>query len=245
MLMDWYTIRKHFHFSSDEIRDIIVTVVFLGFMFSFREWGVGEKFSFSTGVFNWINSALVVLLALLVYLSCQRIIGIRKGYKTEYKMWFWGLLIAIVITFATKGWFVPAFLGTVMIYHMEGHRLGSFRYGLNYKDLGIISLTGPLAMIILALIFKIITFASASPMIHKAMIVCMLIACVNMLPLPWIDGGNVFFGSRLLWVFSFVGIIAAAALMYFIASVWGIIFGALAVAVLASVIWFVFFEEGF
>ena len=38
--MDWYTIKKYFKFSPDEIKSFIVTIVFLGFMFSFREWGV-------------------------------------------------------------------------------------------------------------------------------------------------------------------------------------------------------------
>jgi len=242
--MDFYTIKKYFSFSKEEIISIIVTVFFLGFMFSFREWGI-EKFSFAEGIYNWINSMLIVLLALLVYISCQRLMGIRKGYRTEYKMWFWGLVAALVITFLTGGRFVLAFLGTVIIYHLEGHRLGSFRYGLNYKDLGVISLTGPLAMIIFAFIFKIISFASANPLVHKAMIVCSLIASVNMLPLPWIDGGNVFFASRNLWVFSFIGIVAASALLYFWTSVIGIIFGAIVIAIVATILWFVFFEEGF
>jgi len=241
--MDWYTIKKYFHFTKDEIRDMFVTIVFLGFMFSFRQWG--EPFSFAAGVFNWINASLVVLLVMLIYISMQRIVGIRKGYQTQYKMWFWGLIIAIAITFATGGYFVPAFLGMVIIFHMEGHRLGSFRYGLNYKELGIISLMGPLSIIILGLIFKLLTFASSSPLVYKAMIICALVASVNMLPLPWIDGGNVFFGSRLLWVFSFIGIVAASSLMYFISSFWGVIFGALAVAILGAAVWFVFFEEGF
>ena len=242
--MDFYTIKKYFSFSKDEIISIIVTVFFLGFMFSFREWGA-QVFNFQEGIYNLVNSALVVLLALLVYISCQRLMGIRRGYRIEHKMWFWGLVAGLVITFATSGQFVLAFLGTVMVYHLEGHRLGSFRYGLNYRDLGIISLTGPLAMIVLAVIFKIIALASGSPLVDKAMIVCMLIACVNMLPLPWIDGGNVFFASRMLWVFSFIGIVAASALLYFLHSIFGAVIGAVFIAIIVSVMWFVFFEEGF
>jgi len=242
--MDFYTIKKYFSFSKEEIISIIVTVFFLGFMFSFRDWGT-TSFNFQDGVFNLVNSMLVVLLALLVYTSCQRLMGIRRGYKTEYKMWFWGLIAGVVITFATSGHFVLAFLGTVMVYHLEGQRLGSFRYGLNYRDLGIISLMGPLSMIILAVIFKAISLVSLSPLVDKAVIVCMLIACVNMLPLPWIDGGNVFFASRMLWVFSFIGIVAAAALLYFLHSIFGVVIGAVFIAIIASVMWFVFFEEGF
>ena len=243
--MDFYTIKKHFTFSWDEIKSIIVTVFFLGFMFSFREWGTGESFNFGAGIYNWINSGIVVLLALLIYISCQRIMGIRKGYRTEYRMWFWGLLVGLAFTFATLGYFVLAFLGIVIIYHLEGHRLGSFRYGLNYKDLGVISLSGPLALIIFALIFKIISFASASPLVQKFTVVCVMMASVNMLPIPWIDGGNVFFASRTLWVFSFVGIVAASALLYFMNSIAGIIFGAIVIAIMAAIMWFVFFEEGF
>ncbi len=241
--MDWYTIKRHFTFSREEMRDIFVTVVFLGFLFAFRDWG--EPFSFAAGIFNWINASIIVLLVLLVYISFQSLMGLRRGYKTQYKMWFWGLLVAIAVGFATSGYVTLAFLGTVVIYHMEGHRLGKFRYGLNYKDLAVVSLMGPLSVIILALIFRIITLFSAAPLVQKAMVICLWVASVNMLPLPWIDGGNVFFGSRMLWVFSFIGIIAASALLYFLSSVWGAIFGALAVAILAAIFWFVFFEEGF
>ena len=242
--MDFYTIRKYFTFSWAEIRDIVVTVFFLGFFFSFREWGV-DKFDFNAGLASWVNSAIVVLLALLVYISAQRLMAIRRGYKIEYKMWFWGLIAGLVVIFVSSGYAPLAFLGTVVIYHLEGHRLGSFRYGINYRDLGIISMMGPLSLIILALIFKIITFASGSPLLDKAIVVCALMASINMLPIPWIDGGNIFFASRTLWVFSFVGIVAASALLFLFSSIAGVILGAVAIAIVAAASWFVFFEEGF
>jgi len=243
--MDFYTIKRYFTFSADEIKSIIVTVFFLGFMFSFREWGSGASFNFQSGLLNWVNSGLVVLLALLVYISFQRIMAIRKGYKIEYRMWFWGLLAGVILTFVSSGFLPLAFLGTVIIYHLEGHRLGSWRYGLNYKDLGVISMMGPLSLIILALIFKIISFASGSVLVDKMIIVCAILACTNMLPLPWIDGGNVFFASRTLWVFGFAGIVAASVFLYFFSSIIGVILGAVVVAILAAMSWFVFFEEGF
>ncbi len=242
--MDFYTIKKYFSFSPEEIRGIIVTVFFLGFIFSFREWG-GKTFDLHSGIFNWINTSIVVLLALLVYLSAQRIMGIRRGYKTEYKMWFWGLLAGVLMSFLSSGYLPLAFLGTVFVYHLEGHRLGSFRYGINYRDLGVISMVGPLSLIIMAIIFKIVAFASASPLVEKLMLVCIFLAPVNMLPLPWIDGGNVFFASRTLWVFAFVGIVAASALLYFFNSILAIVLGAVFIAIIAAVMWFVFFEEGF
>lgn len=243
--MDVYTVKKYFTFSPEEIKSIIVTVFFLGFMFSFREWGSGASFNVRQGVLNWVNSGLVVLLALLVYISFQRIMAIKKGYKIEYRMWFWGLLAGVIITFVSSGYLPLAFLGTVIIYHLEGHRLGSWRYGLNYKDLGVISMMGPLSLIILALIFKIISFASGSVLVDKMVLVCAILACTNMLPIPWIDGGNVFFASRTLWVFSFAGIVAASVLLYFFNNIFGIIFGALVVAIVAAISWFFFFEEGF
>ena len=177
--MDWYTIKKYFKFSPDEIKSFIVTIVFLGFMFSFREWGV-DGFEARIGFFNWFNSIIVVGFALLVYLSAQRLMAIRKGYRVEYKMWFYGLIIALLVTFVTRGNIVLAFVGTTLIYHLEGHRLGKFRYGLNYKDLGVISLMGPLAMIILAFIFKLFSAVfTQSPLVDKMILATLLIACLS------------------------------------------------------------------
>lgn len=243
--MDWYTIKKYFKFSPDEIKSFIVTIVFLGFMFSFREWGV-DGFEARIGFFNWFNSIIVVGFALLVYLSAQRLMAIRKGYRVEYKMWFYGLIIALLVTFVTRGNIVLAFVGTTLIYHLEGHRLGKFRYGLNYKDLGVISLMGPLAMIILAFIFKLFSAVfTQSPLVDKMILATLLIACLSMLPLPWIDGGNVFFASRLLWVFAFVALLIASVLLYFYSSILGIIISAVFIGIICAIIWQVFVEEGF
>jgi len=243
--MDWYTIKKYFKFSADEIKSFIVTVVFLGFMFSFREWGT-DTFDARAGFFNWFNSAIVVAFALFIYLAAQRLMAIRKGYKVEYKMWFYGMIVALLITFVTRGYIILAFVGTTLIYHLEGHRLGKFRYGLNYKDLGVISLMGPVAMIILAVIFKIISkFFMDSPLVSKMIVACLLIACFSMLPFPWIDGGNVFFASRLLWVFSFVALIVASMMLYFYSSVIGIVITAVLIGIVCMIIWQVFVEEGF
>ena len=243
--MDWYTVRKYFRFSADEIKSFIATAILLGFMFSFREWGAGA-FDVRAGFFNWFNSIIVVAFALFIYLSAQRLMAIRKGYRVEYKMWFYGIIVALLITFVTRGNIVLAFIGTTLIYHLEGHRLGKFRYGLNYKDLGVISLMGPLAVLILAMVFKIISkFLVESPLVNKMLLVCLLIACLSMLPLPWIDGGNVFFASRLLWVFSFVSILVASVLLYVYSSILGIVIAAVFVGIIFMIIWQVFIEEGF
>ena len=243
--MDWYTISKYFKFSADEIRSFIVTAVFLGFMFSFRDWGI-DVFDAREGFFNWFNSVIVVAFVLFFYLAAQRLMAIRKGYKVEYKMWFYGMIIALLVTFVTRGYIILGFVGTTIIYHLEGHRLGKFRYGLNYKDLGVISLMGPLAALLLAMFFKVISqFFTASPLVSKMVLVCLLVACVSMIPLPWIDGGNVFFASRLLWVFTFVSILIASVLLYFYSSILGIIIAAVFIGIICAVIWQVFVEEGF
>ncbi|MEM4336714.1 MAG: hypothetical protein QXG86_01795 [Candidatus Woesearchaeota archaeon] len=242
--MDWYTLKKHF-FSSEEIKNFIVVAVFLGFMFSFGEWGT-EKLDALIRIFNWFNSIIVVGFALFIYLLAQRITAIRKGYSVEYKIWFYGLIIALLITFITRGRVILAFVGTTLIYHLEGHRLGKFRYGLNYKDLGVISLMGPLSTLFIAFIFKFLsTILTNSPLVSKMVVVALSITCINMLPLPWIDGGNVFFASRVLWIFSFISFIVASTLLYFMKNVIGIIFVALLIGIIAAILWFVFFEEGF
>ena len=236
-------IKAHFSFSKLELQAIAIVAVVLGFVFSFREWGV-ERFELSTGLLNWLTSALITVLVLLVYLSVQRIVALRIGYKAEFRLSPWALLAVLAITFITRGLVPVAAAGRTLVYHTET-RLGRFHYELSYRHLGLLALLGPLAAICLAVLFKLIGFAApANAAIAKTVAISALFASWNMLPLPGLDGMNVLFGSRTLWAFAFVAIVAASVLLYLFTSVALALGAAIIVAALAAALWFVYLEAG-
>lgn len=242
--MGTYTdlVKKYFTFSSSEIQGIIAGTVLLGFMFSFREWGV-QVFDVASGVRNLISSILVVALVFLVYTSSQKLFALAKGYTAEFKTWIYGLLFGLVITFVTRGYIVAVLSGGVFIYHMAGQHLGKYQYGLRVKDIGQVALIGPVSVLILAIIFKLINLALNIPLAQKVVAVGLWFAVFSMLPIPSLDGANVFFFSRTMWVLSFVAISVAAFLIYFFNTILVSLIAALIVGILAAILWVAYVEK--
>ncbi|MCX6709570.1 MAG: hypothetical protein NTV63_01275 [Candidatus Woesearchaeota archaeon] len=223
-------IKHHFVFKGSEIRALLITIFAAAFILSFRDWG-GNLFNLSTGLMNLANAFLIVGLALIVKISVQKIYALHLGYKFEYKMWIYGLIASLILCFATNGYVFFLALGGFIIAMMPGHRLGYFRYDINYYGIAVIALMGPLANLGLALFFRMFS-AIPNPLIHDAMVFNALIAAFSMIPLPPFDGSKIFFGSRSLYAFSAAGIVFISAFMFFIESIPLLILSALIFAII-------------
>jgi len=242
--MGTYTdlLKKYFVFKKEEVRDIIITVLILGFMFSFRSWGL-NKFDPNAGIQNLISGVLMVALALLAHISAQRMLALRKGFQIEYKIWIYGLLAALVICFVSRGYVVLVIAGGIIMYSLEGHRLGKWRYQMSQKDLGIVSLIGPLANIVLAILFKLLlTISPNNILLTRALAINLWFAFFTILPIPKLDGLNVFYMGRSTWAFAFIGILIASLLLYFSTSIFWSIVAAVVAGLLAMVLWFIYLE---
>lgn len=208
-------IKRYFRFSADEVRSIIIGIIMMAFILSFDQWGV-EGFNLGYGLKNFFNAILVITLSFLVHLSVQRVAALAGGFRVEYKNWLYGLLIGIALAIVSNGkiWFFAP--GGLVVYMMAGHRLGSFRYGMNIWPIGVIALTGPLANLVLALFFKVLFTAFPQNMLlYHAMAFNLWFAIFTMLPIPPLDGSKMFFASRIIYVFAFTGIIAISAALFF------------------------------
>ncbi len=238
-------IKRNYSFSADEIKGIGITAFVIGFMFSYREWGI-EKFDLLYGLRNLVSSILIVALVLLFYLSAEKIIAIIKGYRVEFQTWMYGIIIALIITFVSRGYLVLAFAGSMMLYQAGGLRLGKFRYAWSYKDLGYISLVGPISALLLATVFKFLMLIPLQTiLLKKALLISIMIAFWNMIPIPPLNGSNVFFHSRTIWFLSFVGIAVASAFLYFYTSILLAIISGLIMALIGAALWFIYVEERF
>ena len=223
-------IKKYFRFSIDEIKSIAIASLLIGFMFAFRDFSL----------LNFVYAIIVVVLSLLFHIIIQKIVSLHMGFEADFKLWWYGLLIGLAVTFVSNGkvwWLVLP--GGLAFSILARHRLGKFRYGLNYWPMGIIAFSGPIASIVFGTIFKNIElyiFQTPIPFLHNIFIFNLVLAVCSMIPIPPLDGHYMFYASRMWFSFLFGTIFSYAilTLVFEIYSwVWAIIIG--------IVIWLIYY----
>ena len=231
-------IRKYYKFSPYEARGLTIAILVVGFIISFKEWGAG-KFDFSVGIFNMFNAILIAALSIFIHDAGQRIWGLAIGFRIEFRMWTFGLIAALAIAFISNGniWIIVP--GGFMLHHLAGHRLGFFRYGVNYFGQAMVALAGPLFTLMLIIFLKTLgAFFPDNVLIEKAVMFNIIYLITSMLPVPPLDGSKIFFGSRMLYAFVLPAMIVASMLMIVKIPV----FFALVLSVLVGVIlWLVYY----
>jgi len=194
-------IRRYYRFTKAELTGLVFSILMIGFIISFKEWGASE-FNARAGLLNFFNSILIVALALLASDAAQRIWALAIGYRIEYKIWTYGIFIGLFISFISNGrlWLIVP--GSFIMHHIAGHRLGFFRYDINYWAQAMIALAGPLASILLMVVFKSIGFFAPNSLVGKAILFNAVFAITSMLPIPPLNGSKIYFGSRMLYAFT-------------------------------------------
>lgn len=221
----WHSFKKYTAFSRKEINALVLGILIMGFIISFDEWGV-ESFDILYGLRNLLNAILIVTLAVLVKQVGQRASSIHSGFRPEYRPWMYGLIFGLILAFVSQGriWFLVP--GGLVVYHLAGHRLGSFRYGLSYWPLGIAGLAGPVSSILLAIFFKIMMGVfPANLLLEKAFVFNLWFAAFSALPIPPLDGSHMFFASRMFYMFAFGTILGLCAALYYLPILWAILLG--------------------
>jgi Zn-dependent protease len=237
-------VKKYYRFTPSELRGFIISILVVAFIISFREWGRGAEIDIGFGLINFLNALLVTALTFIVYNSAHRITALVAGFKAEYKMWTFGLLAGLVFAFVSNGRIWILLPGGILYHHLAGHRIGWFRHELNYFAMGVLSLWGPIACIFLAIFFKIIGIFTFNALIHKAVILNLALAVYAMLPIPPMPGSKVFYGSRMLFAFSFCAIVAAAILLAIDINVLLAIIGAFLIGVICWLLYYILLEKG-
>ena len=216
------SLKKCFSFDNEELKNLIATSLILGFIASFRDWGVDE-FSFLMGINNFVSSTLIVSLAIIAHLFIQRLIALKKGYRIDYKRWNIGLIIGLVLAILSNGFVMLLAIGGIVIHKVKNKEMGVFRGGLRYDDLALISFFGPLTNIVLAIFFKTLTFLPNTALIDKLVIINIWIALFTMLPIPPMAGVNIFYFSRSFYLIAIVMFVIIAVLLQATAALTAII----------------------
>ena len=197
-------------------------------VWSFNKWGE-LTFDFFQGIKNLILGFVFALIAIFANQIGQRIVAVHYGYDPIYEYGILGLMIALVITFASRGLLIFFLPGGINLRHLAASRLGEFRYYTNDWEWAKVGFMGPFFNIILALIFSLF---QDIPIFRQLMIMNIFFAMYSLIPLPGNLGLYLFYPHIYFWTFA-LGIVVTSSLMMFfinpiITLILGIIFGVIA-----------------
>ncbi len=182
-------------FSRDELRDIILSVLVLGFLFSLSNF-TATRFLFSI---------FIVGLAFVLHELGHRYMALDKGFEARYVAWPTGLMLSLVFGIISGGRFIFAAPGAVVIGRKISHK---YKYPrITREDYGRIALAGPFMNIVLAFILSL--FVKYNPLIMYGVYINLFLAIFNLLPIPPLDGSKVFFWSRAVWLMTFIFLLLA------------------------------------
>jgi len=178
----------NFSFSRQEVKELAISAVALGFIFSI---GYG------------LNPLMVLMITAIISLSfiphelAHKYVAIKYGCFARYQMWKKGLMFALALAILTGGRFVFAAPGAVMIYtaFRDGH--GVRQVSLTAKQNALISAAGPAMNIMIALLF--LPVATGSDFFGTIVRINAFLALFNLLPFPPLDGSKIIWYNFLLW----------------------------------------------
>jgi len=231
-------VRRYYNFTRLEARNLIITILVLGFIVGFNDGTTDSSFVY--WITNMFNSILIVALAVLVHESTHRIIALIGGYRAEYRVWWYGLMFGLILTIVSRGkiWFLIP--GGFIVDVLQRHRLGHFRYGINYWIVGMVAFMGALSNLLLAMSFKIlmyIQYFQGNPLLEKVVLVNVIYAIMSLLPLPGLGGINLLYASRITYVSLYPALIAAGLLTLYA----GVFIAVISFILVAALAWVIFY----
>lgn len=178
-----YNTRQYVRFTTAEILQMLVTTVFVAFILSMRDL-LFIHFGEAAGIQTLLFMLLFTFVALFTVVWVCKIVAIRLGYLIEYQAHYLGLMIGVVLSFASQG-FLPLFLPGAFSYdHPERLRIGKWRSFYKGWELGIIAGSFALAMIAWVLILSPIYIFTRAELFSTAMICVILFALYACIPAP-------------------------------------------------------------
>ena len=237
-------IKKYYKFRKSEITGLIFAILVIGFIISFKEWGT-DDFNARLGTINFFNSALIVALSFLVHDAGQRIWGLAIGFKVQYKPFTYGLVAGLLLAFVTNGRLWLILPSSFIVHHMAGHRLGFFRYDINYFGKAMTAFGGVLATLTLMILFKVIGYFVTNPLIDKLILFNVIFLITTLLPIPPLDGSVIYFGSRMLYSFLFPFVVATSILLLININIIIALISSLILGLVLWIVYYVIFERYF
>jgi Zn-dependent protease len=209
---------EYFGFKKNEIRDILITTLVLGFLFSFYPGFLPEGY---TWFHNLISAILMVLLSLFVHHVGHKLRASRIEAVAEYKLIPQYILLAFFLTIFTGimvgagGILVFAAMGFVTVKSRYSPRLGYRWIRITRKEIGEIAWAGPIANIGLAMFFKLLEPLNPA-FFNYGIMINLSIAIFHLFPFPPLDGSLIAGWSPMAWIATIIAAILLYVLMPYI-----------------------------
>ena len=213
MQENWERWKAEIRFSKQELSGLIPAILILAFIFSFRDWGT-DTFDAILGLQHFVQMISIVAIVLFFRITFQKMYALSQGYKAEFKVWWAGLAISLVVAFISFGK-VPLVLAGLMTGSFAvRYRLGEFRYGYNIWQNGVIGYWAIMGGLIMAILFSVGYYWSPeSYFFSKGLMFSLIAAFCSLIPIPQLDAINIIMGSRTLYVVSITLSLAGAVLL--------------------------------
>lgn len=211
-------------FQKKELRLLAGTILLLGLVFGFNDGS--ERFVLNAWVKHFVLVTIMAGIALLVHEIGHKLVAWRKDVTTEYTLWTIkrlstkkplrygipiGILLAILATLFTNGMFYYTAIGSTTTLVDEKKRLGRKYQALTEYEEALILLAGPVANVLFVLALHAISRATMIDL-SNFITINLVFAAWQMLPLPGLDGAKIFFGSKNIYIFGLIFLVAAFAL---------------------------------
>ena len=184
--------RKLSVFKGSELQQLLVAWLVLGFCFS-----ANTLSNLTTFPMMFAVSLVTLGLGFVGHELAHRYLARRFGCWAEFRLWGMGLLMAVVFALISGGRMIFAAPGAVYI-TPRSYGLG---YGITQKQNGLISISGPLANILVALLFLLLSGSGGFVGLvgSTGFRLNAWLAAFNLLPFGALDGRKVFSWSRVIW----------------------------------------------
>ena len=199
--------------ANSEIAQLLIAWIVLGLCFSIR-----PMFGYSF-LYRFIISLITVGFGFLGHELAHKFIAIRYGYSAKFQLWTMGLGMALFFAVSTGGGMIFAAPGAVYITQKLRNIYLSNDPQDEHTHNGLISISGPLFNVILALMFfflSTLNFEILRVVGNYGLVINLWLATFNMVPFPPMDGWKVFRWNKLYWAITAIplGVIMLSGMIY-------------------------------